>query len=566
MKNLYLKKVRWKNFLSTGEQWTTVDLDRTKVTVIIGKNGDGKSTITDAITYAMFGKALRKIVKSGLVNTKNGRGSVVEIFFNVGKNQYMVRRGIKPEIFEIYKNDDLIKQDASSRDYQSQLENIIGMNYNTFTQTVIISKTKYTPFMQLDSNQRRLFVEDILSLSIFGEMHKIQQKVIQETKSLMSSAEIQYNMDNRELEQSIINLNRIMKLVEDSKTEKLAIIEQSINNHKSAISDIKNKNSDLLKNVVEDDGTCDRYVKNKDLLDKLVKKHNEVDSMFRQVSSGNQKCKACGQNLDESHIQKHTLEYKTKLENLKTAIVDVKRKIEIDEPTYKKIIESKPYIDEINVNKKLIDNKIKEINLLEKSKGDVTIDVSKVTECENEVNINKQKVSESLKNFVDIKEKYEYDMLTLSMLKDGGIKSSIINKSIPLINHQINQNLSKFGFFLNFELDSEFNETIKHRGVDTLSYYNFSEGEKLRIDMAILLAWRDVSQLQSNVSCNVLFFDEMTDASLDVDGSSVLGDMLYELDGTNVFIITHTPEKLEGIARATIRFKKVDGYSQIYNA
>lgn len=563
MKSLYLKVIRFKNFLSTGEMFTEVLLDRSPVTIVTGKNGDGKSTVSDAITFALFGKPVRKITKANLVNTKNGRGLLTEIEFNVNNKEYMVRRGTKPEIFEIFEQGEALKQDATARDFQSKLENIIGVDYNTFTQTIIISKTKYTPFMQLDSNNRRLFVEGILNLTIFGEMYKIQNKKLSAIKSDLDTAKQKYLLANNDVKQAETNVVRLNNVMQNSLVEKIQYVEDEITKKKSMIDENNQKIKSLKDTLYKDDNNSEAtYNKNVSIQTQLKAKSVELNMKITNLRKSDV-CNACGQKIDESHIAKHEKEFKDKLTKVDAAIVDLDSKIAELHPIVLLVRANAAInsnISDIELHNRTLQH---DINNLEQSKSTFKVDDKQILDAKQELQEFRDRLYDAETNLSNTKTDYEYNQLVYGLLKDGGIKSTIVNKSIPVINHAINQNLSKFGFFVNFELDSEFNENIRLRGTDNLSYFNFSEGEKLRIDMAILLAWREVAQLQNNLSCNVLFFDEMTDASLDIEGSNVLGTMLHELQDTNVFIITHTPEKLENIARSHIRFKKVDGYSKI---
>lgn len=567
MKQLDLVKVRWKNFLSYGETWSEVDFTKNRMTLITGQNGNGKSSFIEATCYALFGKTIRKVPKGNLVNTKNQKGLLVELKIKSNNKTYLIRRGIKPNKFEIYEGKELISQDASVREYQERLESIIGIDYDTFIQTVIISKTKYVPFMKLDAASRRGFVENLLTLTIFGSMNKKQKMVMSNLKERLQNIKSDYSISKNNIVQGENNVKNINDLLQQNLTEKRDYIDEKIDELKSINTEIK-KSANALKNTlyIDDNDTIQARQHACDIINEAKYEIDSINGELTKLKNASDTCSSCGQPLTDTH--KNIIDDKIKDKISRLTVLH--HAIECNEQL---IQEYKPIIDMISLNveinndiKNMVNNiksNMNQITKFEAERDSIVFDDSKLNDAREALQnyrVEYDKISNDLK---ECKEDFEYNTIVYDMLKDGGIKASIIDKSIPLINSVINKNLSKFGFFVQFHLDSEFNETIKQRGIDVLTYDSFSEGEKLRIDMAVLLAWREVAQLQNNLSCNVLLFDEMTDASMDFDGSEILGSMLSELDDTHVFVITHNPEKLQTYSDGSIHVKKENGYSKI---
>lgn len=571
---LHLEKIRYKNFLSTGEMWVEIQLDRSTITAVVGDNGGGKSSFLDAMVFASYGKPLRKINKPQIVNVRNNGGTLVEFYFKVDDKPYMVRRGIKPDIFEIYENGILIPQTASTRDYQQHLEsNILRMNFVTFTQSIIISKATYKPFMQLDSGKRREYIEDILGLSIFGIMAKLHSKKFKPLNDELNAVSSECAV----LKERVVNVKKhisnLTKIVEQNSDEKANSMMNEISVKAGEIKDLQNKIYGLESQLKEFDVSqyntvSDRFNKINNLKIKLEVKEKSLTNKLAKLER-NTVCDSCNQPLNPEHIAEHREKYTSELNAVKVGIDDLSNRYNV----------SKKEIDELDLIQKFnndiknevsrhnyaIDTLNRDIKRIQNDISNLKVDYTEIDQAKIELDkhISEFKSKYELKAQLD--NDIEYHQLVGSFLKDSGIKSTIIERAIPIINTLINQNLAKFGFFVNFALDKDFNETIKSRGVDKLSYYNFSEGEKLRIDLAILLAWREVASLQASVKCNCLFMDEITDASMDVDGAEILGNMLTEMKDTNIFIITHSPEKLESSIRSYIKFERVDGYSKIVN-
>ena len=567
MKKLQLIKVRWKNFLSYGEPWSEMDFTRNRMTLLTGLNGNGKSCFIEATCFALFGKTIRKVPKNNLVNTKNQKGTMVELKFISNDKTYLVRRGIKPAKFEIYEGKTLIAQDASVREYQEKLDSIIGIDYNTFIQTVIISKTKYVPFMRLDAASRREFVENLLTLTIFGNMNKKQKLVMSQLKEQLQTLKAEFSISKNNVEQAENNVKSINAVLQQNLTEKMEYINKRIDELKSINDEIKvtaKKLKDTL--YVDDNDSVKKFEATKHLIDELKSEVKHRERTLAKLNATTDMCTSCGQALTDEHVEhrnNNIREEEQDLENCTTKLRWNEQLLNELKPVFDLVIGNMSIEIEIKGMVEKIKGNIRQIESIERERDSIVFDDSQLDDAKNKLQQYRDNCVTIAQQLKDCNEEYEYNSIVYDMLKDGGIKASIIEKSIPLINSVINKNLSKFGFFVQFKLDSEFNETIKQRGIDVLTYDSFSEGEKLRMDMAVLLAWREVAQLQNNLSCNVLLFDEMTDASMDFEGSEILGSMLSELDDTHVFVITHSPEKLQTYADGAIHIKKEDGYSKI---
>lgn len=567
MKKLELQKIRWKNFLSYGETWSELDFTEHSMTLLTGLNGNGKSSFIEATCFALFGKTIRKVPKNNLVNTKNQKGTMVELKFRSNDTTYLVRRGIKPAKFEIYEGKTLIAQDASVREYQERLDAIIGIDYNTFIQTVIISKTKYVPFMRLDAASRRDFVENLLTLTIFGNMNKKQKLVMSKLKEQLQTLKSDFTIGKNNIEQAENNVKSINELLQQNLNEKRDYITEKISELETLNSNMKNDAKKLKALLyIDENDSVNTFNKTERLVDKLENQLSMYERELKKLNNTDDVCTACGQALNDDHLEHHEKLIREK----EAAIVDVKKQINDNNALLEELKPVILLIEESDVTeseiKKIVSNiksNMQQIKKYETERDGIVFDDSKLEQAKEKLKQYRLDCATVASNLKECKEEFDYNSIVYDMLKDGGIKASIIEKSIPLINSVINKNLSKFGFFVQFKLDSEFNETIKQRGIDVLTYDSFSEGEKLRMDMAVLLAWREVAQLQNNLSCNVLLFDEMTDASMDFEGSEILGSMLSELDDTHVFVITHAPEKLQTYADGSINFKKENGYSKI---
>lgn len=568
---MHIKDITLKNFLSYGEQPVTIQFDRHNTNMLTAKNGDGKSSISEAVTFLFFGKAFRDIKKDHLINSTNNKNCLVEgnLIGNNGKN-IKIRRGIKPNIFEIYENEVLVDQNAESRDYQSYLETyIIGMNYATYAQTVLISKTRYTPFMRLKAGERRIFVESILNLTIFGGMQKLQAQRLKNLKEEASGMKTDITIKDNDFSNKVDSLKRYRSTVDRIKKESSDNVNEEINQLHSKIQvlneTIQNQTAKL--DLTDYSTNANNYKK---LESTLVSNRSKLEihqSNLQKLNSKSDKCGMCGNKIDISHIETHKQELTDQCKSIETLIGRIQAKMNEFHSDYISHNEQQSnnfkIQSEIKNSKNIIYMHEDNIKNLKNKKFDTSEYDDNIESLKKEILALRDTIAQLKLDYQAKLKEIDTNNYVYSLLKDSGIKSAIIQNSIPTINKIINDYLQKFGFFINFELDSEFNETIHVRGVNKLTYNSFSEGEKLRIDLALILAWREISLLQSGMTCNLLFFDEITDASMDAEGVEMFIKAINNLKNTNTWIITHTPEKLENYVRGLIHLSKVDGFTTV---
>ena len=564
------EKVRWKNFLSTGNTFTEVDLTANKTNLIIGANGAGKSTILDALTFSLFGKPFRKINKPMLVNSVNEKDCEVHIEFRIGPNQFKVIRGIKPGKFEIWQNGAMLDQSSNAADYQKQLEqNILKMNYKSFTQIVVLGSSTFVPFMRLPLAQRREIIEDILDIQIFSVMNTALKDKMKTSTEEMRDAD--YNVDMAEQK---ISMQR--QLIEQLSTKDEAIIKDKqdyINQLlgeeeicQASVSQLNEESQKLCKDLDKLSGANKKLNTLNNLKGKLTNKcatYKKQHEFFEE----NDTCPTCSQSISKEvreHkagvIRSQVKELVLAIEELRCNMLDEQERCDTHTALSKQLSDVQQKIAGHNATVTRINKNVRQLMLdvetLQNSKDDNSAEYEKLKYLEKE--------HDDLKRQVALVKKERDTLLAAGhLLKDNGIKTRIIKRYLPVMNKLINQYLQNMDFYINFALNENFEETIKSRFRDIFSYESFSEGEKARIDIALLLTWRSVAKLKNSVDTNILILDEIFDGSLDQNGTGELGWILRNFDdNTNVFVISHK-ESLEGKFDRTLMCEKIKNFSVV---
>jgi DNA repair exonuclease SbcCD ATPase subunit len=565
------KKCRWKNFLSTGNSFTEIDLNRTTNTLIIGQNGAGKSTILDALTFGLFGKPFRKINKPQLMNSINNSNCVVEIEFSIGKKEYKVVRGIKPNVFEIYCNNVLVNQDAKAKDYQEHLEKfILKWNMKAFTQIVVLGSASFVPFMQLTPSDRRTIIEDLLDIEIFSSMNNIVKNKIGSIKDTQKDCEYQIKLISEKIELQKQNLEEHRKNFEfeiqkkkeegiknqefiEKTTKDIELIQKHIEQLQNKISDEKSVQSKSTKIITLQSKLSDN-----------TKKLNKEIEFFQS----NDDCPTCHQIITENTKTNHITNKKEKIQEIDVASKKLSDELDKLYSRLDQIEKMQKHINEHNSEVVKLNTQILSANkynskLIQEIKSLEQNTVFKESDNEKLKTLNDElKTVETNANELSVQKQYHEFAATL--LKDTGIKTKIIKQYLPIMNKLINKYLTAMDFFVNFNLNENFEETIKSRHRDVFSYASFSEGEKMRIDLALLFTWRQIAKLKNSTNTNLLILDEVFDSSLDGVGTEEFMKLLNTLDNnTNVFVISHKGDQLFDKFRSVIRFEKKNNFSQV---
>lgn len=563
------KSIRWKNFLSYGDHWTEVSLNGKSQTLVVGDNGAGKSTMIDALCYALYGKAFRRVVTAQLINSVNSNHMLTEVEFRVGKTQYKVIRGLKPRLFEVYQNDSLMNQEAHARDYQEVLEkNILKINHKSFTQIVVLGSTNFVPFMQLQSKDRKEVIEDLLDIGIFSVMSMLLKDKTTENKNWLS--EIEYKIDS--VDTNIARQKEHIEYIEKKQTEDIAAKKGQIDHLSSEI----NQNNILIDQEEAEINSFLKDIPNENETRKKLTDLNRLESQLENKFStlkkeidfyeNNDVCPTCGQNMDDDHKHSNVTIKGSKAEEVQEGIDRLKEKIDSTSSvlettlnTLKKVNDHKQTVvqleSDINAKKQVIDSLNDDIE--QKSSEDIS------TQKNDLENLQKQLVEHKAdqEGQVEVKELYS---IATKLLKDTGIKSRIIKQYVPVMNKLINKYLAAMDFFVQYELDENFDEKIKSRFRDEFSYASFSEGEKMRIDLALLFTWRAIAKLKNSASTNLLIMDEVFDSSLDTTGTDEFLKILKDLTSdTNVFIISHKTDQLIDKFPNVLRFEKHRNFSRM---
>jgi DNA repair exonuclease SbcCD ATPase subunit len=571
---ILFKYIRWKNILSTGNNFTEIKLNKSKSTLIVGENGSGKSTILDALSWSLYGKAFRKVNKVQMINSINGKGAEVQVEFAIGKDNYQVNRTIKKygsSMFEIYKNDKLVDQSANSRDYQEHLERqILKMNHRSFCQIVVLGSATFMPFMQLSAQHRREVIEDLLDIEIFTTMNTLLKEKVSTNKD--SLQQVVYNTDI--LNEKIDLQNQYLKTVKDDNDKRIQQHHDKIEKSRNEIQEYQQQIEQLNTQVAELNGSIadkDSVSKKKKKIEQLeVKIKSKMSSLVKEIEffDNHDNCPTCKQDIDHE-FKCSTIEAKnTTLEDTTVGFEQLQRE-------YYNITER---LEEINSVQEQVNNLLTEINsnnshinAINQMIGSIQKDIDQLQSEDQDTSelsgkldeLNQQLEACQTRREELSTEKSVLDIAQL-ILKDSGIKTKIIKQYVPVMNKLINKYLAAMDFFVQFELDENFNETIKSRFRDEFSYASFSEGEKMRIDLALLFTWRAIAKLRNSVSTNLLIMDEVFDSSLDTTGTEEFIKILNTLvDDANIFIISHKGDQLFDRFHSVIKFEKVKNFSRM---
>ena len=563
---ILFESIRYKNFLSSGNYFTEIDLNKNKSTLVVGHNGAGKSTVLDALSFALFGKPHRKISKNQLVNSINQKQCVVEVKFTIGQSKFQINRGIKPNAFEIWKDGVMINQSSHAMEYQKILEqNILKLNHKSFHQVVVLGSSSFIPFMQLNAGHRRDVIEDLLDINIFSKMNVILREKNATLKEKLSKITNETEIIKSKIQQQTKYIRDIAAVTEENKNK----YKKQIKKTEERIQKLQDENNEISKklenNEVESELKNLQEEKNK-IISNIAELKQDMKAIAKRglFLEKNDICPTCSQtieNKDELLDQAKSEAQKTQTDINSVKIKDDEVQIKID--SVEKIL------DDIREKTNTINANNREIGSLNTSnselknylESEVTTDLTQARNDLNRMNDDKENLFESK---LKVAEQFNYNSVIAEMLRDTGIKTKIIKQYLPVINKLVNQYLQVLDFFVHFDLDENFQETIRSRHRDDFSYDSFSEGEKQRIDLSLLFTWRQIAKMKNSVSTNLLILDETFDSSLDHDGIENLLKILHTLDNdTNTFIISHKGDILDGKFTSKIEFIKDRNFSKI---
>ena len=568
---IFFKTLRYKNFLSTGNTFTEICLSKNQTTLIVGENGAGKSTILDALSFAMYNKPFRKINKPQLMNSINKKDLVVELEFDVGSNKYKIIRGLKPNIFEVYQNNNMISQDADNRDYQEILERqILKLNHKSFCQVVVLGSASFVPFMQLPAASRREVIEDLLDIQIFSTMNSLLKEKISTNSTKIMDVEYQYDLTSEKIamqHQYIVAMQKNNDEQVDKLKVELKQYMERIESEKSTITSLDGQIGALNEQINDQDQVNKKSKKlqvlETQLNDKLAKLKGEIE-FFNLHDS----CPTCKQDIDDGFKCETVATKESQIQETSGGVEQLKQEIQNIQDRIQTIANISSQITSFNIEKITHTNTIsgllaqckkaaKDIEELQKKTEDFVLNDDKMKELEQTIGTLAEQKGELLRD------KDAFAVAAI-VLKDNGIKARIIKQYIPVINKLINKYLAAMDFFVNFELDENFNETIKSRFRDEFSYASFSEGEKMRINLAILFTWRAVAKLRNSASTNLLIMDEVLDGSLDSNGTDEFLKIINTLtQDTNTFIISHKVDQLVDKFSNVLKFEKHKNFSRV---
>ena len=567
---IIFKNIKWKNFLSTGNQFTQVDFLEYQTNLIVGTNGAGKSTILDALTFVLFNKPFRKINKSQLINTTNEKETIVEVQFEVNNREYIVRRGIKPNLFDIEVNGELLHKESDDRLNQKILEeNILKVNYKSFTQIVILGSSAFVPFMQLSAPNRRDVIEDLLDIRIFSSMNNFLKDMVRVEKEQIRSL----NLKKDNIKDKILMQENFLKELEEqgktsvkSNKDKINSLIEDSSKCISSNDEIQNEVLELSKEQEKVTGASQKLLKLNNLKGKITQKVSTITKEHKFFTE-NKVCPTCTQDIEESFRLNRITDAQTKAKELQSGYKELEEAIKNEEERERLFTKLTKEITKLNNDISQNNTRISGYN---RQIRDLESEIQKLTDQLANRNTEHGKLAEFnenlqsiFKELADRKTEIMYHDFAYSLLKDDGVKTKIIKKYLPLINQQVNRYLQMMDFYINFKLDEEFSETIESPIHENFSYSSFSEGEKMRIDLALLFTWREVARVKNSVNTNLLIMDEVFDSSLDGMGTEeFLKIIRFVIKDANVFVISHKAD-LHDKFNSVIRFEKVKGFSRV---
>ena len=565
------KSLRWKNFLSTGNQWLEVDLTKHSTTLVVGHNGAGKSTMLDALSFALFGRAHRNISKAQLVNSINNKGTVVEVTFDVHGKEYLIRRTIKPNAFEIWQNGTMINQSSHAKEYQKILEqNILKLNHKSFHQIVVLGSSSFIPFMQLSSTNRRDVIEDLLDINVFSKMNNILKEKTSLLKDQIKDVIHQHDVTTTKIDAQKKYIKDVKAINEEQREEKLKLI----SDFRYEIETLQGSNKELSDSIQSQLPNADvergqREAKIKELEAYKTKFNTEVKKIVKDVQffEKNDICPTCDQTITEDTKEAHVLEGKARAKELQAGITKADEGLRTAQDA---LLAANTIIEKCREYQSTLAANNQSISQFQSSIDRTQGEINKLNN-----NVDVEAAQDDLNQLVEtgnayveqklvLNEQFNYNLVMSQMLKDTGIKTKIVKQYLPVINKLVNQYLQVLDFFVSFNLDEAFQETIRSRFRDNFTYDSFSEGEKQRIDLALLFTWRQIAKMKNSVATNLLILDETFDSSLDHEGVDNLMKIIYTLgNDTNVFVISHKGEVLDGKFANKLEIYKEKNFSKI---
>lgn len=565
------KNVRYKNFISTGNYWTEIQLDDNKHTLSMGTNGSGKSTLLDAICFALFGKAFRNITKAQIVNSVNQKDCIVELEFEAHNKEYKVVRGIKPNVFEIWQGEDKINQEAASKDYQEILEkHILKFNYKSFTQIVVLGSASFTPFMQLSAGDRRAVIEDLLDIQIFSTMNKVIKEKVAINKEILKDKKTALEMQTQKYEMQKKYIENLKQNNDDAINQYLSEIETTQKTVDKIITEVTEINSEVTEKQ--------KQIQSKLEIEKKLREMNKIESQIESKISGyendikffehNDTCPTCRQSIESEFKNTEITSLKSKAQEKAEGLKKLQKLMDEEQTKIDEINRRQKEVHALQMKVSSYNSSIQEKNNyinklktnIEKLRNNNTVSEEQEQELEK-IRSEITNLNEELKTIIEENTYYETASV---LLKDDGIKTKIIKQYLPVINKLVNKYLTSLDFFVNFNLDESFKETIKSRHRDEFTYNNFSEGEKAKINLALMFAWRSIAKIKNSANTNLLIMDEIIDSALDSAGIDNFFKLIHTMDdGTSVFVISPKGDNFVEKFHKVIKFDKIKGFSRM---